>query len=138
MGIDVNSESHKYVDQLISQLLSAATDNAKELILAKINAGSNFARMYVYLIMTGYKLDDIVQFMICPTAEFIDSMSSTNMFQDSDLNNSPSKAIKLATGVVQSKDFLHGNMPTSKEIAEEDETGGKQISKVRFVTNKLK
>ena len=36
-----------YVDQLISQLLSAATDNAKELILAKIKSGTNFARMYV-------------------------------------------------------------------------------------------
>jgi hypothetical protein len=30
--------NYKYVDQKISQLLSAATDNAKELVLAKINA----------------------------------------------------------------------------------------------------
>ena len=35
----LDDEDYKYVDQLISQLLSAATDNAKELILAKINAG---------------------------------------------------------------------------------------------------
>jgi hypothetical protein len=61
-----------YVDQLISQLLSAATDNAKELILAKINSGTNFARMYVYAIMTGFNIDDIVAFMTSPVAEFID------------------------------------------------------------------
>jgi hypothetical protein len=79
-GVTLGDSEYAYVDQLISQLLSAATDNAKELILAKINAGNNFARMYVYLIMTGYNFDDIVSFMISPVSEFIDSMSNPNMF----------------------------------------------------------
>lgn len=124
-GVDAESQEYVYVDQLISQLLSAATDNAKELILAKINAGQNFARMYVYLIMTGYNFDDIVQFMISPVSEFIDSMSNSNMFQDSDINNSPSMAINLAQGIVKSYSFLHGTI--DKYIT--DETTGEEINK---------
>ena len=109
-GVVLGSAEYAYVDQLISQLLSAATDNAKELILAKINSGSNFARMYVYLIMTGYNFDDIVSFMISPASEFIDSMSNPNMFQDSDLKNSPNQAISLALGKVKAYSFLHGTV----------------------------
>jgi hypothetical protein len=37
----------------ISGLLSAATDNAKELILEKINANSNFVDIYTYLMSIG-------------------------------------------------------------------------------------
>lgn len=109
-GVALGSAEYAYVDQLISQLLSAATDNAKELILAKINSGNNFARMYVYLIMTGYNFDDIVSFMISPASEFIDSMSNPNMFQDSDLKNSPNQAISLALGKVKAYSFLHGTV----------------------------
>ena len=72
IGITEEDMEYVYVDQWISQLLSAATDNAKELILAKINSGTNFARMYVYAIMTGFDIDDIVTFMTSPAAEFID------------------------------------------------------------------
>lgn len=131
--IDVNSEQYAYVDQLISQLLSAATDNAKELILAKINSGNNFARMYVYLIMTGYNFDDIVSFMISPVSEFIDSMSNANMFSESELGNSPAKAINLAKGIVQSHSFLHG-MVSEKYISEttgQEET--EYINKQKYV-----
>lgn len=124
-GVDLATEEYAYVDQLISQLLSAATDNAKELILAKINSGNNFARMYVYLIMTGYNFDDIVSFMISPASEFIDSMSNANMFSDSDLKNSPHRAISLAQGIVKSYNFLHGNI-TEYVI---DETNGDTVSK---------
>ena len=130
-GVDLDTEEYAYVDQLISQLLSAATDNAKELILAKINSGNNFARMYVYLIMTGYNFDDIVQFMISPASEFIDSMANPNMFQDSDLKNSPHKAINLAKGIVKSYSFLHGSI-TEYQI---DETTGDNVPKSRKKIN---
>jgi hypothetical protein len=128
-GVVLGSAEYAYVDQLISQLLSAATDNAKELILAKINSGNNFARMYVYLIMTGYNFDDIVSFMISPASEFIDSMSNPNMFQDSDLKNSPNQAINLAMGKVKSYSFLHGTVDTWST----DETSGEDV---RVSTNK--
>lgn len=128
-GVVLRSTEYAYVDQLISQLLSAATDNAKELILAKINSGNNFARMYVYLIMTGYNFDDIVSFMISPASEFIDSMSNPNMFQDSDLKNSPNQAISLAMGKVKSYSFLHGTV----DEWDIDETTG---DNVKVSTNK--
>lgn len=128
-GVVLGSTEYAYVDQLISQLLSAATDNAKELILAKINSGNNFARMYVYLIMTGYNFDDIVSFMISPASEFIDSMSNPNMFQDSDLKNSPNQAIGLAMGKVKSYSFLHGTV----DEWDVDETTGDNI---KVSTNK--
>jgi hypothetical protein len=50
----------------ISQLLSAATDNAKELILKKINCSSNMAKNYVYLLLMGFDIKDIVSFMTSP------------------------------------------------------------------------
>ena len=124
-GVDLSQEQYAYVDQLISQLLSAATDNAKELILAKINSGNNFARIYVYLIMQGYNFDDIVAFMISPASEFIDSMANPTMFSDNDLKNSPGSAINLAQGIVKSYQFLHGTL-TQWEV---DETTGENVQK---------
>lgn len=137
-GVDLDKEPYAYVDQLISQLLSAATDNAKELILAKINSGSNFARMYVYLIMTGYNFDDIVSFMISPVSEFIDSMSNPNMFQDNEMGNNASKAINLAKGIVKSSDFLHGYIYESYIDEDTGEIEKKNINKTSYVLAKLK
>ena len=83
--------------------------------------------LFVYLIMTGYNFDDIVQFMISPASEFIDSMANPNMFQDSDLKNSPHKAINLAKGLVKSYSFLHGSI-TEYQI---DESTGDNVPKSR-------
>jgi hypothetical protein len=47
----------------LSALLSAATDNAKELLLADINAGIDFAGMHIFLIMMGFDEIDIAKFM---------------------------------------------------------------------------
>lgn len=137
LGVDIDNETYAYVDQLISQLLSAATDNAKELILAKINSGNNFARMYVYLVMTGYNFDDIVSFMISPVSEFIDSMSNSNMFQDSDLANSPSKAINLAKGIVKSYSFLHGTITYTDTDPDNGDRISKSIRKSKYVRDIL-
>mgnify|MGYP003398661508 FL=1 len=56
--------------------------NAKELILAKINAGTNFAKMYVYAMMVGLNLDDTVAFMTCPISELIDKLASPSIFEN--------------------------------------------------------
>lgn len=137
-GADLTTEEYAYVDQLISQLLSAATDNAKELILAKINSGNNFARMYVYLIMTGYNFDDIVSFMISPASEFIDSMSNANMFSDSDLKNSPHRAISLAQGIVKFYNFLHGNITEYVIDETNGDTVAKSQKKFKYVFDRLR
>jgi len=73
------------IDILISQMISAATDNAKELILAKINAGSKLARCYLFLMTLGYDINDIVKFMTSDVVSWIDSLSDPNIFLDQDL-----------------------------------------------------
>lgn len=107
--------------------------NAKELILAKINAGTNFAKIYVYLITSGYSIDDIAAFMVCPIAEFIDSRASSNMFDNLDAHNSAQSAINAALGEVNSFYFLHGSILQYNEQTEEYSN----ISKSKYIRSKL-
>lgn len=86
----------KYVDQLISQILSAATDNAKELILAKINAGTNLAKYHLHLVMMGFNLKDIVAFMTSPVVELIDKYSRNDLYKNE--ASSVTNAIKILNG----------------------------------------
>lgn len=132
----LDNEDYKYVDQLISQLLSAATDNAKELILAKINAGTNFARMYVYGMMMGLNINDLVAFMTSPVSELIDQLANPNMFQNESGN--AAMAINLAQGIVGVKKFLHGQIRTTQEDIDTGEQRTTWINKNRYVTNYLK
>lgn len=105
-----DEEIEHEVDQMISQLLSAATDNAKELILSKINADMDYARMYFYLLTLGFTLDDIAAFMTSPAATMIIQQSKKNIFFKSQQSNSPEKAIKLFTDYnVNLHDFLQQN-----------------------------
>lgn len=132
----LDNEDYKYVDQLISQLLSAATDNAKELILAKINAGTNFARMYVYGMMMGLNINDLVAFMTSPVSELIDQLANPNMFQNESSN--ASMAINLAQGIVGVNKFLHGQIKTPQEDINTGEQQDVWINKINYVTNYLK
>lgn len=132
----LGNEDYKYVDQLISQLLSAATDNAKELILAKINAGTNFARMYVYGMMMGLNINDLVAFMTSPVSELIDQLANPNMFQNEKGN--AAMAINLAQGIVGVNKFLHGQIKTVQEDINTGEQQDVWINKNKYVTNYLK
>lgn len=135
----IDSLEYKYADQTISQLLSAATDNAKALILAKINAGTNYAKMYLYLVTLGYNLDDIAAFMYSPISEFIDSRSSENMFDPQQLGK-PANAIKAARGLVSSWQFLHGfitfDTVTDEEVDDES-SGPRRLAKNSAVKGNL-
>lgn len=84
------------VDLMISQVLSAATDNAKELILAKVNAGNKLAKMYLFLITLGFDINDIVKFMTSPAINFIDAITETNIFTGQKI--SMKDAIAIARG----------------------------------------
>lgn len=84
------------VDLMISQVLSAATDNAKELILAKVNAGNKLAKMYLFLITLGFDINDIVKFMTSPAINFIDAITETNVFTGQEI--SMKNALKIARG----------------------------------------
>lgn len=71
---------------VLSALLSSATDNAKELILAKINAGPELAGTYVYMIIQGIDFDDITNFMVSPTVDAIVLKSKSNIFNNKKSN----------------------------------------------------
>lgn len=57
------SDTEENIALKLSSILSAATDNAKELILADINAGIDFANMHVYLIILGFNEIDVAKYM---------------------------------------------------------------------------
>ena len=130
----VSDIQYKYVDQLISQLLSAATDNAKELILAKINASTNFAKMYVYAMIMGLDINDTVAFMTCPVAELIDKLASSNIFENYD--GSPNQAINLVQGIVGINKRLHGTVSVYM-VDESGEEGYDSVAKSTFIARRL-
>lgn len=130
----VTAENYVYVDQIISQLLSAATDNAKELILAKINAGTNFARMYIYGIMMGLNINDLVAFMTSPTADLIDRLATSNMFQNEE--TSAAQAINKVQGIIGVSTRLHGTVKDFVTTAD-GETYKKDVKKTTYIKDFL-
>ena len=130
----VTAENYVYVDQIISQLLSAATDNAKELILAKINAGTNFARMYIYGIMMGLNINDLVAFMTSPTADLIDRLATSNMFQNEE--TSAAQAINKVQGIIGVSTKLHGTVKDFVTTVD-GETYKKDVKKTTYIKDFL-
>lgn len=79
---------------VISALLSAATDNAKELILSKINAGPNLAGVYLHLIMMGIDFSSIAKFMTSPSVQLIADLTKSNIYDDYSESNSVDTVLK--------------------------------------------
>ena len=84
----------------ISSLISAATDNAKELLLAKLNAGMDFAGMHIYLTVMGFSVKDITDFMTHPAINEIAKKLSSNRFT----GNAPKK-YKVVADVLKAYNF---------------------------------
>ena len=101
-------EYGEYVDLNISSLLSAATDNAKELILDKINAGTDLARCHLFLIMMGFGLNDIANFMVSPAVSIVNELANANMFDEYNFKSSVNEAIKALNGNINVKKFFYG------------------------------
>lgn len=66
----------------MGELLNAATDNAKELILKKINADSNWVDLYVYSLMLGEDLRRIGDLMVSEEVTKLVSEYNTNLWTD--------------------------------------------------------
>lgn len=65
---------------ILSAILSLATDNAKELQLAKINAGADMVSLYIYGIAAGFDFRTIANAMMSRTARIISSIKAGNAF----------------------------------------------------------
>lgn len=100
------------VDLMISQILSAATDNAKELILDKINCGDNLAGCHLYLLMLGFDIKDVVTFMTSPCVNLINSLSEANMMDSYIPQLKVQDAIRISKGLIDTNKFLQGVVPS--------------------------
>jgi hypothetical protein len=63
-----------------SELISAATDNAKELILSKINATTKFADIYTYLLSTGMTLEEISSILMSDVLKIATKYTQDNIY----------------------------------------------------------
>lgn len=64
----------------LSALLGLSTDNAKELILSKINAGLSSIGMYIYGLSIGIPFDQLYQTMTTPLAFRLVELTKGNIF----------------------------------------------------------
>lgn len=67
---------------VLSALLSLATDNAKELSLAGLNAGKTMIGTYIYGIATGMDFKDISKLLMSPTARILKEVTDENIMTD--------------------------------------------------------
>lgn len=91
--------------QLISALLSAATDNAKELILPKLNATTNFADIYTYLFSLGCTAEEVGKIMTSKQFSFIASIVNGNVFGVPSMKLQDAINLYLQQGVVSHIDL---------------------------------
>lgn len=81
----------------LSGFTSAATDNAKELLMAKINATADLASMHIYMLALGFTPNQIAEIMTIDVVDDIIEKLEINIFFD---NESPKINVilgKLAT-----------------------------------------
>lgn len=110
------------VDLIISQFLSAATDNAKELILAKINCGDALAKCHLYLTMLGFDINDTVSFMTSPCVSLISDLSETNMMDSYITNLRIDDSMEIVDGIIDPTKFLFGAVSDTDEWGNRVET----------------
>ena len=69
-----NRIEDKDVALTLSALLSLATDNAKELALSKLNAGTKTLGMYIYGLSIGMEFNDIASIMMSDVGRVINDI----------------------------------------------------------------
>lgn len=80
LGIHDLFSSDRDPSLVLSSLLSISTDNAKELILKAINAGTEFASMHIYLITLGFDEGKVAAYMNSKEALNVIKATKWNIF----------------------------------------------------------
>lgn len=96
----------------LSGIISAATDNAKELILAKINATPELVDIYTYLTAIGTPFQTIANFMTSKEIQFVNSIGQSNIFESSTSAYNVKDAIKFVVGEGLLKGFPRNTVST--------------------------
>ena len=114
---------HSNAAKYLSDFLSAATDNAKELIMSKINASPTLASMPIFLYIMGFDAETMVEIMTSdPMVSLVQSLES-NLFsenkQDSIYKIFENMRIKYSTDAINSGnvDAIIKIYHASKEIS---------------------
>lgn len=100
---------------ILSGLLSAATDNAKELLMAEINATPQLFSMHLYLAVLGLDMEQIVELMTSDVAEDVVRLSDHNIF----IKNRATGMAKIFTtleGWYAGNDIKTNNLAVFKNI----------------------
>jgi hypothetical protein len=107
----------------ISSILSLATDNAKELMLAKINAGTDFAGMHIYMAIMGIDEAKIAKYMTSPEALKIKQKMGRDYFRGYNTDSINSKLKKLYPDkfLDYKKALQNGNLAEANKIYKANE-----------------
>jgi hypothetical protein len=111
-GNVLNSVLDPYSDPALtlSALLSASTDNAKELILKTINAGKDFAGMHIYMIILGFSEGAVAKFMTSPEIlTWMEGMKSNLYFRGQE-----AKSVDTLIGKIKDPALNRGSKTTPK------------------------
>lgn len=82
---------------LFSNIMSCATDNAKELLLAKLNAIDENLDLYTYLFATGHTFRQAFAIINSPVFKIIHKYRDTNIFKADSHRNYLTKVINFIT-----------------------------------------
>lgn len=111
----------------LSAILSAATDNAKELILARINAGPETASVYLAGLQMGYSMESLAVLMTSPEAEAVLKIATRNTYTGHKV--SLKSAVKqLEKGTLNPKDYF--TFTTMSAIADQIKADTKIMEQV--------
>lgn len=128
--------------ETLSELISSATDNAKELTLAKINATSKFADIYTYLISIGTPFTEITEIMMSPIFNQVAQIADSNIFDSNTWGFNLKSALKFYTNqqplpFVDSQVFLQVFSPDYlNKIGLSDDIKNTIINAINSSTNK--
>lgn len=106
---------------MISALLSLATDNAKELCLAKLNANASMAGMYIYGLTMGIPFKDLGKLLMSDIGNEVASYLKGSIISGKMKLNTVEQVLKHfenpATQIKQAfgKEKMYGGNPTQRE-----------------------
>lgn len=84
LGINPSITNDGMAAQYISEFISGATDNAKLLLMSKIQATPELAAMHVYMMTLGFTAGEIAEYMNKPIAKYVyDQLASSNIYDGS-------------------------------------------------------
>jgi len=113
-----------------SSLLSAATDNAKELILAKINANPDLMKVYIYGIVMGIDFNDIAHLMTSNTVNTITALSEKNIFDEYEGFNNLNNTLRIIQNGLDIDKYLPKSWKSTIDSANPVSTPGNNIIKL--------